>query len=101
MVLGDHHLYRESDGVEPAEYTVTRIKSHPRFSRYGFYNDISLLELDRTVEFTESIQPVCLPEPGTIPEDFLGLRGTVTGWGTLYYGNAQFYQLSTQTVGMY
>ncbi|CAG0903156.1 unnamed protein product, partial [Cyprideis torosa] len=66
-------------------YSATRrVKSKPVVhheynSRTLFDKDVALLELDRPVEFHETLRPVCLPVAGhRIP---VGTRCTVIGWG--------------------
>ncbi|KAG8201310.1 hypothetical protein JTE90_016791 [Oedothorax gibbosus] len=84
--LGDHHLFRSDDFMEPIEFKVSEALPHPRFSRSGFYNDIALLKLRSPVHYTEAVSPVCLPTPGLKANTLVGYMGTVTGWGTLSYG---------------
>uniref|UniRef100_T1L3C7 Peptidase S1 domain-containing protein n=1 Tax=Tetranychus urticae TaxID=32264 RepID=T1L3C7_TETUR len=45
-------------------------------------NNIALLELKETVQFTRSIQPICLSEPGE-DETFYGRYGTLAVWERL------------------
>lgn len=57
---------------------VDAIESHTDHV-YFKKNDIALLQLERPVQFTKYIQPICLPEPG----DPLPLHSTcfTIGWG--------------------
>ncbi|XP_055930063.1 proclotting enzyme-like [Argiope bruennichi] len=84
--LGDHHLFRTDDFMNPIEFKVATTIPHPKFSRSGFYNDIALLKLRHPVTYSEYISPVCLPTPGLKANTLVGYMGTVTGWGTLSYG---------------
>ncbi|GFT83453.1 proclotting enzyme [Nephila pilipes] len=86
--LGDHHLFRTDDFMDPIEFKVAAAIPHPQFSRSGFYNDIALLKLRQPVSYSEFISPVCLPTPGLKANTLVGYMGTVTGWGTLSYGGA-------------
>uniref|UniRef100_A0A2C9GV95 CLIP domain-containing serine protease n=1 Tax=Anopheles dirus TaxID=7168 RepID=A0A2C9GV95_9DIPT len=46
------------------------------------YNDIAMLQLAESVEFTEFIQPICLPlTPAARSVDHTGKYVTVAGWG--------------------
>lgn len=57
---------------------------HEDFNTNPISNDIALLRLESPVEYTDNIQPVCLP--GGRSEE-IGSRGFVTGWGlTQEYG---------------
>lgn len=83
--LGDIDLERDDEPSSPETYLVKEIHAHPEFSRVGFYNDIAVLELTRTVRRSPYVIPICLPQVrGT---SFAGARPTVVGWGTTYYGN--------------
>ncbi|XP_043644236.1 serine protease 48 [Drosophila teissieri] len=43
-------------------FDVTSVHKHPEFVSLA-QNDIALLKLDRAVQYTESIRPICLPSP--------------------------------------
>jgi len=59
------------------KYRVKKWIQHPQYATATVYHDIALIELDRTVKFSENIQPACLYTKSDIPE--FGLE--VTGWG--------------------
>lgn len=88
--LGDIDLERNDEPSAPETYTVKQIHAHPKFSRVGFYNDIAVLELTRTVRKSPYVIPICLPQAHYRNERFAGARPTVVGWGTTYYGNILF-----------
>ena len=55
--------------------------SHPQFQPGPrFYNDIAVLRLSREVPLSSSVQPLCLPSPGT-GGDLTGETAVVLGWG--------------------
>ncbi|XP_015793267.1 ovochymase-2-like [Tetranychus urticae] len=68
VVLGDQ-LNNKTIGVEA-------IYVHPDFNRRTLENNIALLLLEDPVQFSRSIQPICLPEPGE-DETFYGRNGTL------------------------
>lgn len=97
--LGEHDLYDDTDGPV-VDAVPLRIIAHQNYSgRPRYSHDIAIIELDRAVNFTENISPVCLPgalrpmklvptseeggnstEEGTTPapeEDLI-----VSGWGS-------------------
>lgn len=78
-----HIVLGESDITSPASsslYRVNRLYSHPSFSGVStMQNDIALIELDRTVVFSERMKPICLPKAG--PRYFGTF--TIAGWGLL------------------
>ena len=84
--LGDIDLERNDEPSAPETYAVKQIHAHPKFSRVGFYNDIAILELTRTVRKSPYVIPICLPQLHYRKERFAGARPTVVGWGTTYYG---------------
>lgn len=58
---------------------VIRAKLHPGYDDRTLMNDIAVLELSHELQFSDHVQPVCLPT-----EDFPPLPGTigiVAGWG--------------------
>ena len=75
VLLGAVNL--NEPGFLAQKYHVKKWIQHPEYSSATVYHDIALIELDRTVEFSENIQPACLNTKSDIPE--FGLQ--VTGWG--------------------
>lgn len=87
--LGDIDLKRDDEPSSPATYRVKEIKAHNKFSRVGFYNDIAVLILDRSVRKTKYIIPLCLPPLNLKNERFADSRATVVGWGSTYYSGKE------------
>lgn len=59
---------------------ILRVVQHPEFYKpIDWNNDISLVQMDRPVEFTEYIKPICLPPPSLVIPD--GTPCIVSGWG--------------------
>ena len=100
--LGDSDLTRDYDCLEPGscrgeascyeaeecaprhrDIRIRDIQKHERFkmcedgSCFPKY-DIALLTLETSVPLSDFIQPLCLPEPGSIQEE---TNLVVTGWG--------------------
>ncbi|CAG6015686.1 unnamed protein product [Menidia menidia] len=63
---------------------VKRIITHPNYNDYTFDYDIALLELTEPLEFTNTIQPICLPSSSHVFT--AGVYCWVTGWGALREG---------------
>lgn len=80
MRLGDYNI-RIPNEVKHIERKVKRVVRHKGFDSRTLYNDIAILTLDRSVEYSKGIRPICLPSPAS--GYFNGKVGTVVGWGSL------------------
>jgi len=58
-------LRRGTDLPSPFEQLrrITKIIQHPGYLDTGFINDLALLKMERPVDFSDYIRPVCLPPP--------------------------------------
>ena len=70
IVMGKED-FRKNEAFETT-FTQTRkvkdISIHPNFEPHPkSVNDIAVLELENDFEYTESVQPICLPLPGRSP----------------------------------
>lgn len=75
--MGDWRIYKD---VTSVVVPVQKIVVHPMFSSLGVTrHDLALLWLLYPVNFTVTIQPVCIPEATFKIEP--GTRCWVTGWG--------------------
>nr|XP_022901342.1 proclotting enzyme isoform X1 [Onthophagus taurus] len=87
--LGDVDLKRTDEPSNPATYRVTQIRRHEKYNRVGYYNDIAVLLLDRIVQRSKYVIPLCLPPPSLRYETFEGRKSTVVGWGSTYYNGKE------------
>nr|XP_037279881.1 trypsin alpha-3-like [Rhipicephalus microplus] len=72
-------LYGHTTLALAKQSAVVRAKLHPAYDDRTLMNDIAVLELPHELNFSDTVQPVCLPT-----EDFPPLPGTigvVAGWG--------------------
>ncbi|XP_049292955.1 uncharacterized protein LOC125768826 [Anopheles funestus] len=71
------------NGTSPMQsYAVQKIIPHSKFVPNTHKHDVALLRLNRTVQFTNYIQPVCLDLTESIWVEYLAdVFGTVVGWG--------------------
>uniref|UniRef100_A0A0K8R747 Putative serine protease n=1 Tax=Ixodes ricinus TaxID=34613 RepID=A0A0K8R747_IXORI len=60
-----------------------------------FMRDLALLRLERPVNFTKRIQPICLPEHCEEPPSNVSIYGV--GWGKVYEEYAYFYDTTDET----
>ncbi|KAG9462450.1 hypothetical protein GDO78_014102 [Eleutherodactylus coqui] len=87
---GDHKI-SEYEGTEQ-ERKVVQIIIHEKFVGFKTHNenDIALLRLNSTVNYTDYIVPLCLPEIQFARKELLhqGSFSVVSGWGRLLEGGA-------------
>lgn len=77
--LGD--LHNDLDEGNEQDFDIERLFVHEEYTNQPSHrNDVALIKLNRTANFTEYVQPACLPTP-----EFLirsdGERCQVSGWG--------------------
>lgn len=70
------------DGVEMRD--IRKIIPHPEYNQMTFDYDIALLELKNPLEFSNTIQPICLPSSSHVFP--AGMSCWVTGWGAMREG---------------
>uniref|UniRef100_A0A1A9VEE8 Peptidase S1 domain-containing protein n=1 Tax=Glossina austeni TaxID=7395 RepID=A0A1A9VEE8_GLOAU len=74
---------RKMSNFQKIDRRVAQIITHPKYNARTYDNDIAIIKLDKPVEMTELLHPVCMPTPG---KSFKGEIGIVTGWGALRVG---------------
>jgi secreted trypsin-like serine protease len=78
VVLGE--LDRNSPEGTELKVGMSKVVVHPGWDRRNMNNDIALLKLSRSVQFTNYIQPACLPSG----DAQIGSRQCyITGWGKI------------------
>jgi Trypsin len=67
-------------------YTVKEIAAHLEYDpdSNSKFNDIAILSLTKSLKFTQSIGPACLPTKAA--EEYIGQGMIVSGWGTINTG---------------
>ncbi|XP_055612828.1 transmembrane protease serine 9-like [Uranotaenia lowii] len=60
-----------------------RIVPHPDYvpTSQHQHNDIGLIQLSQPVEYTDFIQPICLPDASSSIDSYRGVQLSVCGWG--------------------
>ncbi|NWX55220.1 ENTK Enteropeptidase, partial [Promerops cafer] len=79
-VLG---LHVQSDLAQPpaAVRSIDRIIINPHYMKQTKDSDIALMHLQHKVQYTDYIQPICLPEKN---QQFLpGINCSIAGWGDI------------------
>uniref|UniRef100_UPI0037E8BAA5 suppressor of tumorigenicity 14 protein n=1 Tax=Semicossyphus pulcher TaxID=241346 RepID=UPI0037E8BAA5 len=84
----------KQEGVQ--QRALKRIVSHPDYNQMTFDYDIALLELSQPLEFTNTIQPICLPSSSHVFP--AGMSCWVTGWGALREGGQKAQLLQKASV---
>ena len=66
---------------------------HENYDDKSFENDIALIRLDRKVEFTKSVYPICLPPKG---KEYTDTRAFVVGKYRQWQYEVTIYQYLTK-----
>ncbi|XP_026816313.1 serine protease snake-like [Rhopalosiphum maidis] len=75
--LGDLDYDSESDEANPKDYKIVERIIHPNYKAPSFYNDIALFRLERDVDFSPFIRPICLNTDHYLRPPAI----IATGWG--------------------
>ena len=68
------------DSASSTYYTIKQTIKHPSYNDTTYENDIALIEVDGKIEFTNVVQPICLPEFKPLKKPFYDLCVS-TGFG--------------------
>jgi trypsin len=85
--IGDYDIYKKNE-VHHEVRGAKAIKYHKGFSMKNLHHDIALVILDKPVEYSATIQAVCLHSGNPEVEDGKQ-RAEVAGWGALSEGGSQ------------
>ena len=83
-------------------FILLQIINHEKYNKPSrLNNDIALLKLKTKLTFKKDnkIAPICLPSKTA--GDFVGVDGTVTGWGTTSYGKKFIMSLFVNSLSIY
>ncbi|KAJ9579980.1 hypothetical protein L9F63_004363 [Diploptera punctata] len=79
VIMGMHdRIAMEKGTVKTSEIDKTIVHENFRSNYLHDTNDIGLIKLKKPIQYTDSIKPVCLPDPAS---DYTNLTGMITGWG--------------------
>merc|ERR1719397_1911421 len=83
--VGNHHLYE--DDPDKKDIAVSRVVLHESYDSWTVENDICMLELEESADFSSSvIGSISLPSNGE--EYSAGTMCSVSGWGTTTEGGS-------------
>ncbi|XP_027868932.1 suppressor of tumorigenicity 14 protein homolog [Xiphophorus couchianus] len=77
-------LREQYDTEDSQRRNLKRIVPHPDYNETTHDYDIALLELTEVLEWSNTVQPICLPSSSHVFPS--GLSCSVTGWGALREG---------------
>ncbi|XP_075216410.1 venom protease-like [Lycorma delicatula] len=80
--LGELDLSRNNETENTLDFEIIMRINHPDYLSELVYNDIALYELNNFVTFTDTIKPICLPQPNSY-YDVTNVFGA--GWGRTDY----------------
>ncbi|XP_037037349.1 serine protease snake-like [Bradysia coprophila] len=76
--LGEHDQSNPNESTH-IDVKVSKLFPHKLYRKLYYYNDIALIRLQHSVNFTDAIRPACLPEE---PTPVGSIDATITGWGS-------------------
>ncbi|XP_063635821.1 venom protease-like isoform X2 [Cydia splendana] len=80
--LGELDLERDDEGATPVDVLIKTLVKHQEYSPKSFTNDIGILVLSRNVQFTDLIQPICIPRSGDLrSRSYENYTPLIAGWG--------------------
>ncbi|CAK1545386.1 unnamed protein product [Leptosia nina] len=84
--LGELDLADTNDGASPVDVLIKSKIMHEGYDSMAFTNDIGLLVLERDVEFTKLIKPICIPQDAKLrSQTFEKYNPLIAGWGDVAY----------------
>ncbi|XP_026808326.1 serine protease snake-like [Rhopalosiphum maidis] len=75
--LGDLDYASDTDEAKPNDYKIVERIIHPNYKPPSLYNDIALFRLERDVDFSPFVRPICLNTDHSLRPPAI----IATGWG--------------------
>ncbi|XP_071450637.1 CLIP domain-containing serine protease B9-like isoform X2 [Hetaerina americana] len=78
------------DGVcaDPVQdFAPQGVTAHRAYDTPKYRNDVGLVRLDRAVNISTYVSPICLPFDSLSTKNYTGLRSSVAGWGVTEIGS--------------
>jgi len=85
VVLGDYDVNRRDSGEVSYLVRSSNFRLHPSYNSRSQDYDFAIIRLSSSVTFTNSVKPVCMPNPQS---NYDNRVARVTGWGTLSSGSS-------------
>lgn len=74
--LGDFNYGSNRGQNTPVNVKVANVILHPKYNKKSLYDNIALVQLDQSVDFSLHIRPACLPQEFEIADETVSM----TGW---------------------
>ncbi|KAF4115402.1 trypsin Blo t 3-like [Onychostoma macrolepis] len=87
VVIYFGRLSQSGSNLNGTSRRASQIINHPNYGSPPYNNDIALIQLSSSVNFSDYIRPVCLAAAGSVFSG--GTESWVTGWGRLQEGATQ------------
>ncbi|XP_017044870.2 phenoloxidase-activating factor 2-like [Drosophila ficusphila] len=84
---GEWDLSSENERFENQERQVQRMLLHDKFDYQSGANNLALLYLKDSFEFSDHIRTICVASPN---KSFQGRRCTVAGWGKIKFNDQEY-----------
>ncbi|EDV95839.1 venom protease [Drosophila grimshawi] len=79
--LGEYNLMTDSE-AQHVDIPIAKKVAYPHYTRRNGRGDIALLYLERNVQFTNTIKPICMPSSPTLrTKSYVSSNPFVAGWG--------------------
>ncbi|XP_022172614.1 serine protease snake-like [Myzus persicae] len=75
--LGELDYLSETDDARPKDYKIVQRIIHPNYKSTSLYHDIALFRLERDVDFSPFVRPICLNTDNMLRPPAI----IATGWG--------------------
>ncbi|EDW93362.1 venom serine protease Bi-VSP [Drosophila yakuba] len=81
--LGEHDLTTDTEAAH-VDINIARYVTYPNYNRRNGRGDLAIVYLERNVEFTTKIAPICLPQTANLRQkSYVNYMPFVAGWGRL------------------
>ena len=81
-------------------FKVKDIKLHENYNNITYHNDIALIEIEGSINFGRSVEPICIPSQGY--EFDTSLQCFAAGWGhTKFNGTGSLHLLQVKVSCLY
>ena len=82
VLVGQSVLNSDTFETSRQLLNIDRVEQHPKYTNKTAYYDIGLIFTSEEIEFTEAVQPICLPLlPSQNSENYEGNLALLAGWG--------------------